>query len=53
VPPLVLRLLFGRVVEEMATDSTRAIPKRLTVAGFEFKYPELETALRHVLEADI
>ncbi|MBI5060185.1 TIGR01777 family protein [candidate division KSB1 bacterium] len=47
VPPLALRLLFGRVVEEMATDSIRAIPRRLTLAGFRFRDAELETAIRN------
>jgi NAD dependent epimerase/dehydratase family enzyme len=33
----------------MLLSSQRVVPKRLSEAGFEFKYPELEGALRHVL----
>jgi NAD dependent epimerase/dehydratase family enzyme len=30
-------------------DGQRVIPRKLTEAGYAFRYPELEPALRHVL----
>lgn len=48
VPSPALSAAFG----EMSTvllDGQRAIPKRLTELGFEFKYPELEEALKDLL----
>lgn len=44
-PAVVLRLLFG----EMATillEGQRAVPRRLLEAGFTFRFPEAEAALR-------
>lgn len=48
VPGFVLRLVFG----EMATvllDGQRAVPRRLIGLGFNFRYPELEAALRDLV----
>jgi uncharacterized protein len=44
-PAFAMRLLFG----EMATvllDGQRAVPRRLTELDFQFRFPELEPALR-------
>jgi hypothetical protein len=50
VPSLAIKLLFGaELAEEMIFGSQRVIPKRLQDAGFEFSDPELETALRGML----
>lgn len=49
VPPFALKLLmgdFGKVL----VDSQRAIPAALLAAGFAFRFPELEPALRDVLK---
>jgi len=48
IPGLVLRILFGELSTELLS-STRARPDRLLKAGFEFRYPELDTGLRHLL----
>jgi uncharacterized protein (TIGR01777 family) len=48
VPALALRVLLG----EMATvvlDSHRAVPGRLLGAGYRFRFPEVEGALRDLL----
>ena len=50
VPALALRLLYGEMAE-IVTTGQRVIPSRLSAAGFEFRYPELEPALREVLSA--
>jgi NAD dependent epimerase/dehydratase family enzyme len=48
VPSFALRLLFG----EMATvilDGQRAVPRRLLDLDYNFRFPQLEDALRDVL----
>jgi len=49
VPAFVLRLLPGDMAAETVLASQRAVPARLTAGGFAFRFPELETALRHAL----
>jgi len=50
VPPVVLRLIFGReAAQDAMLSGARIVPARLLEAGFKFQYPELEPALRHVL----
>jgi uncharacterized protein len=53
VPPVALRLVFGReAANEAMLTSARLVPARLLAAGFQFRYPDLEDALRHVLRRD-
>lgn len=49
VPAFAARLAFGEVADAALLSSARAEPARLKEAGFEFKHPDLEEALRHVL----
>ncbi len=49
VPAAGLRLLFGEMADAALLASQRAIPQRLLEAGYRFRYPMLEGALRHVL----
>ena len=49
VPAFAVRLLFGEMGDALLLASTRVAPTRLNEAGFEFAYPDLEGALRHVL----
>ena len=51
VPASVLRLLLGEQAEILLA-SQRALPQRLLEAGFSFRYPQLEAALRQVLAGD-
>jgi len=46
MPAFAVRLAFGEMADEMLLTSQRVIPKRLSDAGYEFAYPELEGALR-------
>src|SRR6266404_9453479 len=46
MPAFAARLAFGEMADEMLLASQYVVPKRLSDAGFEFKYPELESALR-------
>jgi uncharacterized protein (TIGR01777 family) len=50
VPEFAARLAFGEMADEMLLSSQRVVPKRLSEAGYQFKYPDLEGALRHVLK---
>lgn len=49
VPKLVLRARFGGELGEVTTGGQRTVPRRALDAGFEFRYPELEPALRDLL----
>jgi uncharacterized protein (TIGR01777 family) len=49
VPASVLELIFGTMASNTILASQRAVPKRLAGAGFEFRHPRLEDALRFEL----
>jgi uncharacterized protein (TIGR01777 family) len=49
-PSAALYLLYGREMpEEALLASARVVPRRLLDTGFQFRLPELEPALKHVL----
>ena len=48
VPGFALRALYGEMAE-IVTTGVRAVPAKALVLGYEFKYPELEDALRATL----
>lgn len=50
VPGFALRLLYGDMAQ-IVTTGQRVLPVRLRRAGFEFRHPTLEPALRDVLSA--
>jgi uncharacterized protein (TIGR01777 family) len=50
VPTFAIRLLMGEMGEELVLASQRAIPKCLQNAGFSYRYPSLESSLRHALD---
>ena len=43
------RLMFGEVADALLLASQRMEPAKLKETGYEFRYPELEGALRHLL----
>lgn len=49
VPSFALELLFGTMADNTILASQRVAPKRLAGAGFEFRHPRLEEALRFEL----
>jgi hypothetical protein len=49
VPAPALRLLLGEMGQVAVLGSARVIPERLTQAGYRFRHPALEGALRFVL----
>lgn len=52
IPAFILKAIFGEMADEELLYSTRAVPQKLVDSGFEFKYPTIEKALRHVLRRE-
>ena len=48
-PAPVLRLLLGEMAGALLLSSTRVVPEKMLQAGYAFRHPELESALRHLL----
>jgi uncharacterized protein len=48
-PAFAMRLAMGELVDELMLASTRVEPKALKSMGFTFEHPDLESALRSVL----
>lgn len=51
VPKLALRAAFGEFADEALLGSHRIVPHRLEEAGYQFRSPQLEEALRDLLGA--
>jgi uncharacterized protein len=49
LPAPAARLMLGEVADELLLASVRVEPAKLKETGYEFRYPELEGALRHLL----
>ena len=49
MPAFVVKLAFGEMGKELLLGSTKTVPNRLQESGYEFAFPELEPALRHLL----
>jgi uncharacterized protein (TIGR01777 family) len=49
MPAFAVRLMFGEMADEVLLASQRLEPARLLSSGFQFRFPDLETALRHLL----
>ncbi len=49
-PAPALRAVLGQVADELLLASARVEPAKLKETGYEFRYPELEEALRHLLD---
>ncbi len=49
LPTFAAHLMFGEMADELLLASTRVKPSRLLSTGYEFQFPQLEEALRHVL----
>jgi uncharacterized protein (TIGR01777 family) len=50
MPAFAARLAFGEMANEMLLGGVRVEPRALTVAGFEFQWPQLEPALKHLID---
>lgn len=49
VPSLVLRVALGQMAQDALLASTRAVPERLSVAGFLFSHERLEQAVTEMV----
>lgn len=50
MPAFAARAAFGQLADELLLASSRVIPERLAATDFHYQYPELEPALRHLLQ---
>ena len=51
VPSFALSLVLGKMAAQaLVLSSTRVLPKKLEESGFVFQHPQLEEALRHLLD---
>ena len=50
VPTFALKLLLRDMAGELFLASQRAIPKNLLHAGYEFRYPDVESALQDIIK---
>jgi uncharacterized protein len=50
LPAFAARIAFGEMADALLLASARVLPTRLKESGYEYKFPEVEAALRHVLE---
>ena len=50
VPEFVVSMALGEMGDELLLTSTKVLPKRLLDAGFEFKYPDLKSAIEHAVK---
>jgi len=49
LPSLAVRAMFGQMGAEMLLGGQRALPARLTEAGFAFSHPDVQSGLRSAL----
>jgi uncharacterized protein len=49
VPSLAVKLLFGEMGDALLLSSTKVAPVVLQETGYQFRYPQLDGALKHVL----
>jgi hypothetical protein len=49
LPAFAARLLFGEMADALLLGGARVMPARLQASGYRFRFPDLESALRHLL----
>jgi uncharacterized protein (TIGR01777 family) len=49
VPAFAARLAFGEMADALLLAGARVMPVRLQESGYPFRFPDLESALRHLL----
>jgi uncharacterized protein (TIGR01777 family) len=52
LPGFAARLIFGQMADEVLLAGQRVIPKRLSEAGFQFRYPDLQAALEAIIRGE-
>jgi uncharacterized protein (TIGR01777 family) len=51
LPEFVIRTVMGEMGEELLLTSARAVPRKLAKAGYTFRHPQLDEALRTALKS--
>jgi len=49
IPEFLINIIFGEMGREILLSSTRVAPIRLSDTGYRFRFPDLESSLRHLL----
>ncbi len=49
LPKTLLKTIFGQMGEEILVSGVRVMPEKLMKSGYNFRHPDLETGLRHLL----
>lgn len=52
-PKRMLHMMFGDFADETLLASTKALPAKLTQAGYPFQHPNLQNALEHILQKPV
>ena len=47
-PAFALRLLLGEMADALILSGQRVLPAKATRAGFQFRYPDLDSALQQI-----
>ena len=50
IPAFAVKLMFGEFANDTLLASTRVVPKRLSDSGFEFRFPDIRSALKDLLQ---
>lgn len=53
MPSMAVKLLFGQMGEELLLSGQRVVPEQIVRSGFEFSYPDLESALKQCLQTGV
>lgn len=51
MPAFVMKLMMGEMAEELLLSGQRVVPEKISEAGYQFKYPELKSALKNILKS--
>ena len=49
MPAIVAQAAYGQMIKELGLNSVLAVPTKLQDAGFEFRYPDIRSALADAL----
>lgn len=49
MPSWFLKLIFGQMADELLLHGQRVVPNKLIAKGFKFSYPDIKSALEHII----
>lgn len=50
IPEFAIKLIFGEMGETLLLEGARVLPEKTQAAGFDFKFQDLEEAMKHALK---